>query len=61
ELIQEKPEVYVKMVNALSRMSRGALNLEQLKQRLRDRLGKGGKRPFSRETIRQMEEALNLM
>jgi hypothetical protein len=61
-LMHEKPEVYVRMVNALSRMSRGALNLEALKDRVRDRLGQIAKNgAFTEETIRRMEEALNLL
>jgi hypothetical protein len=62
QMVLEKPELYVRMINSLSRLSRGALDIETLKQRIRDRLGESAKKGgLSDETIRKMEEALNLL
>lgn len=66
ELLHEKPEHFLKVVNVLTRLSKGTVELERFKfyaaeERKKSNPEANKQRPFSRETIRLMEEALNLM
>jgi hypothetical protein len=64
-MFEEKPEQYVKFLNAFTRLCHGSLNFEKLKELLRNRaFAEGVIRPdgaVTAETMRKIKEALNLM
>ncbi|EEF62087.1 phage protein Gp27 family protein [Pedosphaera parvula] len=68
-MVAQKPERYAVLLNVFERLSKGSIDIEKYKanvaeqkKKIEAELGRAKSgRPFTRETIRKMEEALNLM